>query len=532
MKSDNSRLIAASAAAVLVLALGLISVFSYRCGWQWMDSDHSSEMILGKLLAKENALVSANWLYSTELRLFYQTIFTMPLFKLLGHFENWALIRSINIVLNNLVLVASYIFLMKQLRLQIKWILISGLFLIMPLSMEYWDIVTFGGFYIFFIAQIFCCLGLFTALTRKDNTAKTTRVYFILFTLSSFLLGIYGIRSLFAFYVPLLLTCIYLRPEKKKLPLFPGSYGFIACCAGYAVNVLLHFKYTFAVYESMRIENLFANLFPKLGRSLAYLAGFFGLSAGEPFFSARGFFSIAAIIGTFALLRTVFKIFGRVRQHDTSKTEQGHQFMPVFFAISVVFNIFVFIIVTRAITERFFIPFMIFYIPLTAILFEHAEKTYGRQQRIAIICGIILFIIGQGCLNFHSMIARDYNTGRKGYIQYLADNELNYGFATYWHANVTTELTNGRIEIAGLDPGFSSGYGRQFRFTDSLMPVNFFDRFYHQGESFLLLTSTEWDMARGRASFSGRTPDYEDEHFVIFRYPSAEIIHREILEIN
>ena len=535
VNAENSVLISAFAVTALVLALGFISVFSYQYGWQWLDSDHSSEMILGKLLSKENVLVSKNWLYSTEIRLVYQTIFTMPLFKLFGHYENWALIRSLNILLNNLVFILSYMFLMKQVKIQTKWILISSFFLITPLSMEYWDIVTFGGYYIFFIAQFFCCLALFITLTCHDNTPKKTTVFFVLFTISSFLLGIQGIRSMFAFYVPLLIACMYMRLHKKVFLLFLGGYGFIACCAGYAVNSLLHFRYSFGfqMYQDARIDNLFANFIPKLSRNLAYLAGFFGLSDGSPVLSAQGLFSVAALIGTFVLLWIVFGILRKVRlQNDAKETEQGQQLIPVFFAVSVIFNIFIFVVTTYSIAERYFIPFMIFYIPLAAILFEYAEKTYSHLKRAVIVCAILLFIIGQSCLNFQNMVTRDFNTIRKGYIQYLLDNDLNFGFATHWNANVTTELTNGGIEIAGLDPRLSSGTGtNQLRIFGSLNPVKFFDPFYHNGESFLLLTRTEWDLVKKDSLFSGKKPDYTDDYFIIFRYPSAEIIYRNLLSI-
>jgi len=176
--SKNTHLIVALATGTGALLVGYISIFSYQYGWQWLDSDHSSEMILGELLAGENTLVSRNWHYSTEIRLIYQTIFTMPLFKLLGHYENWALIRSLNILLNNLILILSYLYMAKQMKIQLKWMLITSLFLVMPVSFDFWDIVTFGGYYVFFIAQLFFCLGLFIRLAKSHRDCKKDVVWF------------------------------------------------------------------------------------------------------------------------------------------------------------------------------------------------------------------------------------------------------------------------------------------------------------------------------------------------------------------
>jgi len=533
--AKNTRLITVLAAGTCVFLLIFVSIFSYRYGAQWLNSDHSSEMVLGKLLADENTFVSRNWHYSTEIRLLYQTIFIMPLFKIIGHYENWALIRAFAILLNNLVLIFSYLFMAKQMKIQTKWICITCIFLIMPVSTVYWDIVTFGGFYILFIAQFFCCLGLFIKLSSKMGTKETTLIDFILFTVLSFILGIQGIRSLFCFHIPLCITCIFLysKTAKKNFPLFLGCYGFVVCCVGYAANYLLHFWFSFHSHENMRLTDLYADFFPKLGQSFVCLAGFFGLSIGSSLLSAHGMFSVIAIILTFFLFWAVIKSCRQTKtQNDTILQSAEYQFMPFFFIVSVIFNIFVFIIVDEVISQRYFIPFMVLYIPLIAIFFEHTEKFYGYLKRTAIISGIVLFICGQSYLNFQSMAEHDINTVRKGYIRYLLDNQLDYGFATSWNAHVTTELSNGKSELTSLRPdGLDPGKSVQFHISNWLNPVKFFNPSFHQGESFLLLTRAEWELAqRAGRSFARLVPDYEDNYFIIIRYPSAEIIHRDVLD--
>jgi hypothetical protein len=49
---------------------------------------------------------------------------------------------------------------------------------------------------------------------------------------------------------------------------------------------------------------------------------------------------------------------------------------------------------------------------------------------------------------------------------------------------------------------------------------------YHKGESFLLLTKE--DLLQDE-KLARRKPDYEDDNFVIFRYPSTEIVFDEVL---
>jgi len=513
----------------LIILFIFIGVFSYIYGWQWLDSDQSSEMVLAKLLSEENVLLSNKWIYSNELRLIYQTVFTMPLFKFLGSFNNWALIRSFGIALNNLSLFFSYYFLMKQLKISTKWILLSGIFLLVPLTYNYWDIVSFGGYYIFFITQFFLCLAIFIKLNTKEIRENIFHANFILFMVLSFLLGIQGVRPLLAFNIPLLIVCIYL---KNRCLLLSGLFGFLASCGGFAINNLLHIWYKFETFSELKIEYL-NSYFPKLGESLIRMAGFFGLSSEVPLLSAQGFFGIAAIIGTFFMIYSIIKNIQKKETKECSGEEYqqniNKRIIPAFFIMSAILNIFTFIIIYAFITARYFIPFMVFYTPLTGILFEHVEKNYNYLKRTAIIFGIIIFIFGQGFLAFRSFFAKDVNSVRKAYITFLFEEQLEYGFATYWNANVTTELTNGKIELASIMPERGMAGENQLRLNNFLIPVKFFNPSYHSGKSFLLLTREEWNFIKRNYPLSGKTPDYEDSNFIIVTFPSAEIIYREVL---
>jgi hypothetical protein len=535
--AQNEKKITTVLSGLIMLMLVFIALFSYRHGRQWLHSDHASEMILGKLLAEENVLVSRNWHYSTELRLIYQTIFTMPLFKLLGGLGNWALIRAINIFLNNVALIASYVFMMKQLGIQSKWTVLGGLFLLLPVSRGYWGIVTFGGFYIFFIAQLFCCLGLFFRLVNKAETTQNMSftLDFFMFSALTLALGIQGLRSLLSVYIPLLLTCLWpwasgKKPEQKT-SLFLGIYGFVICCAGFAVNYLLHFRYKFHSFHNTGFENLQINIMQKIGQCLAYFPDFFGYYGGEKLLSARGLFGAAALAAA-ALLFPALKFFGNAKQRNSLYGKDSNaQFVFDFFVCAAVFNVVIFIITNDELNGRYYIPFMVLCFPILSIIFEKAERQFKHLKRIAIISSLILFFAGQSFLFFQNQAGRDSNKQRNGYIQYLLDNRLDYGFATYWNANVTTELCDGAIELAGLSPDGLIPGRNDFRIQSWLHPVKFNNPSYHSGESFLLLSRAEWDLAREtERPFTQKQPDYEDDNFIVIRYPSAEMIHREVLD--
>lgn len=213
---------------VLVL-LALIAVTVYKYGNNWLNSDFSSEMVLSKLLSEENKLVSKNWKYSTELHLLFQQIFMMPLFKL---FSNWQIIRAMTVFFNNVVLIGAYFFMMRQLKISIQSVMLTSLFLIIPVNITYWDIVTFSGSYVFFIAQFFCCMGLFFKLLTlhgENLNIKKERIVFAVYCAVSLILGMGGGGYVSSFYEYPVIVHFCQDIAEMHTRLSCGGSGFFTC---------------------------------------------------------------------------------------------------------------------------------------------------------------------------------------------------------------------------------------------------------------------------------------------------------------
>lgn len=63
---------------------------------------------------------------------------------------------------------------------------------------------------------------------------------------------------------------------------------------------------------------------------------------------------------------------------------------------------------------------------------------------------IMISLVVDSFVNTLQIQATDLNVGRRGAITYLKNNDLNFGYATFWNANVTTELTDGEINLAPI----------------------------------------------------------------------------------
>ncbi|MDR1895037.1 MAG: hypothetical protein LBQ61_10200, partial [Spirochaetales bacterium] len=200
-------------------------------------------------------------------------------------------------------------------------------------------------------------------------------------------------------------------------------------------------------------------------------------------------------------------------------------FILLFFIVSSIFHIFLFQFLNSEMELRYFIPFLVLYIPVLAVLFNRITKKLSSINSMIFIAVITMMLTVQGALKFQEILRADNNSSRNEYITYLETHRLNYGFATFWNANVTAELSNGRIEIAGLAPDTIHVI------HNWLAPSAYENPDYHKGETFLLLTKDEWETYSGE-SILQRPPDYRDDHFVVFRFPSTGIIFDELIQNN
>jgi hypothetical protein len=492
--------------------LAVLTYMAYIYGRQWLDSDMASEMILGNLLAKENKLVTSSWEYSTELRLVYQQLFYMPLFKL---FDDWRAVRSITILLNNIVLLASYFFMMKQFSVSKKTILFTSLFLILPVSAVYWGIVLFGGYYVFFIAMFFCYLGLFAILLDSGKKQTTAFVFFLII---SFALGAGGVRGLMDIQIPVFITalCVCFTGKNTRLnskPFLLSAAGLALCGFGYAVNYLLHFFYKFHSHSGVTIMDLHDIFFQKLGNTIYSFVEFLGFTPNAKFMSPRGILSFASVVIVFLIFYEAVKI---VKRRNVDGEAKINILFVLFFITSTIYHIVLFQIIDG--DFRHLIPLHILYVPALAIIFEFVNKNMAFKKARLFICGIAFVIISSGLMRLCVLPTYDFNKHRNDSISYIEENNLRFGFASFWNANIITELTNGRIEMLGLSSDINAISGW-------LHVIAYENPDHYKSETFLLLTKKEWGQDKNLAP---RKPDYEDADFVIFRYPSAVTVFDEV----
>ena len=230
--------------------------FMWRFGHTMVDSDMASEMVLADLLNREGGILSPNWYYSTELRVFcQQLLFKLGLLVFPG---SWHAARILAQGLLSALLAGSYLFFARGAGLWKSAPWAAGV-LLCPFG--FWQLYhgVFGGFYFVHMTFVLVILGFVVRLLRPAGRRRTALTATAL-TLVSFAAGLNGVRLLMNLSVPLAAGCgALLLARFLKAPLSPGAAGtpqvrafaaaVLAClcgCGGSLVNrAVLAARYTF-----------------------------------------------------------------------------------------------------------------------------------------------------------------------------------------------------------------------------------------------------------------------------------------------
>lgn len=180
-------------------------MLSYYTADTVLDSDASSELVLSKHLSESSEYVlSAEWYYSSELRVVNTQLIYAPLFRI---FDDWSMVRFTASVIFRLILLLSYCYFMKQTGIRMEGIAYTAGLLMLPFSVTYARMVLLHGYYVPHLAICFLCLGLFIGLI--NSATKTGRlVRFSLLMLASFIGGLNGVRYLITIFAPLIAACV------------------------------------------------------------------------------------------------------------------------------------------------------------------------------------------------------------------------------------------------------------------------------------------------------------------------------------
>ena len=267
-------------------------------------------------------------------------------------------------------------------------------------------------------------------------------------------------------------------------------------------------KFVFQTYDATNFIAVYQGvLWERAQNALGSLLMLFGYIPDKGFLSLRGLITLIAFV-----LIGIFCYCGVRTWKDCKKSYGQRFFVILFLAVAMAVNVFVFVFTTSTMVPRYYITILIFVLPVLAIYFGGEEPLLDRTVAGLLLALCLCMSTAKVTLSFLTV---DKNADKREAAAYLEENGYDFGFATYWNANIVTELTDGKVEVGNILDPESLEY---FKWSS---PVKYYEEAYHQGEVFLLLTAEEAQAYEEARALQNGEKVYEDGKYVIFVYENA-----------
>ena len=481
-----------------------------------IESDMSTELVLSKMLANENRIMTTNWFYATELKVLHNTL----LFSFLFHLtDNWHIVRIVSIVILNIVLFFSYFYLARKLKIKhIPWI---AFMIIGSTSREYYKFVTLGSHYIPDLAISFVTLGLLISIAEDEK--KVRRTFKILgLLLLSFVASLSGTRFLAVLHLPLFVASVLFYAIREFDDLKSGK---INLNSKYVSLIILCFVMLITSYLGVYMNS---NVFPALGYTykldgtdIHYIDfGFDAVSriingwltvAGYQYENLSVFSIDQIIIKPLFALFFVISLWSAVDLVvNNRKYNDKETFTEIFYLIGILLLSGLYIFTSMWYRNRYLLSISVFSVFIIGIFVSHYRI---RWQKNLFILVIVLFT------SINSAFQIQYHVKNDSYIELatvrdiLLENSCYNGYCRdHWNGNnILTELSDGKIETWYGTPTIGNGY-QQAKYHLEENPKD---------KVFALLLKNELEEVRFKTDYS-KYLYYEDDDRVLFIFNSYD----------
>lgn len=480
-------------------------------------------MILANMLNHERTILSPNWFYSTELR-----VFNLQWFYRIGLFifpNDWTHARTLAMALFMLVVIAAWLFCMNACKAG-DFGLWAAAFAIWPFGFRYHFLATYGGYYFVFHIFSLTILGVMLLLSFRDYS-KGRKLFLILMgSALSFASGLNGVRQMIAFCAPVCLAAVValiidVRKEsitqwkqlwtqkRKKINYLMYSivFAFINA-AGFMVNSrILSQKYTFQSQNGISWQ---VNSDTEIPDAFIDLIQLFGFRDGVKVLSFNG---IASALG-FAV--GIFIIYSIIRLcKNYSRLSQCEQIVFVSAVMSIIVTGISLCYMDHRYSDKYWLPIIPFIIML--IYLELKTDTFGlKGVRSALL---VLIAVSISICGFSTVkLAIDEPLyGKKGLYEvamWLEENDYQRGMAEFWKSQCITEMTDGKIEMWNLRK--EDGH----RFTSWLQDKSHINP--PEGRVFILLDGTADETRENANVVKGNgVLVYGDDRYSVYEFEDA-----------
>lgn len=455
-----------------LIAFAFLLFFLYTHMSKLLNSDDSSELILSKLLLDNKLPLSKDWFYSTELRVINTQLIYSFFFRI---FQDWHLVRWFSVFAMIVIMLIANYYMLCQLGLK-RCFLCGATILVLPFSDTYFNIVLRGAYYLPHITISFISIGLLEYTTRVNEIRKIPMLSML--ALLAFLSGLGGPRQVIIMYFPAFLSGLFFIfhgaytvinshqadnqelvkkkvDDHNKILIFGGEaisdyikeipgwnwayfraslLAFVCSIFGYIMNTkVLATLYTF---KKFNISFSFFS-FKRLESVIYGFVKVFGFTNGEviSFSLINNSVSIIWFLLTVLALKYAICHYGSV--------DKSYFRIAIFTTVSYIFFTLLYLFSNLDYDERYNLPISVFSIPCILFWFRAIDR-----KNSLVYSFILLMLIGIRSIGYYNEINNtDMISERRKIVECLNENGYKNGYATFWSANILTELSNGNIEV-------------------------------------------------------------------------------------
>lgn len=431
---------------LLIVCLVCLEIYLDRTLETQSDSDVSSELVLAKILAEEGSILTPNWYYSTELRVVNTNLVFAPLFRI---FQDWHTVKLCGIVILHLcLLLSAYLF--CRVTKTAAFFPAVGLMLILPFSYEYYYIVLRFPYYVPHLVMTLLIFALAVRFSENQGWSMKSFLPLLLGAALAFGAGLGGARQVAVFLLPFFLAVL--------IPALQQNAGRTAMCrvlgkrwnryllsaflcllaggAGFLLNATVlqqhyHFKaweLSFTEFDAARVYTVLDGFLKSLGYITGKLEGRVLLHNGT-----------AALL----LLSSLFAAVMGIR--TGKKKSSSYYFFSIFYLVSAAVFILLYAFTDMSYGTWYNLPIVFLGAPLIAMGLKYLDYSRGfKAAALAVWCTLNV-LCGAEFLS-HRGIA-EKKSDHQEIAEFLVSNEYYNGYASFWNANILTELSNGVIDV-------------------------------------------------------------------------------------
>lgn len=498
--------------AWLIVCFLVLCVFMEKEADFLLDSDLSSELILGKLLSQGNGILSREWYYSTELRVLNTQLIYSLIFRIFG---DWHLVRVISGMVLSFLLLASYYYFCVQAGLK-NYFCLSASVLILPFSAGYFDFVLLGSYYVPHIVVSFLTIGMFLQYRKQERRLPKTLLMAAM-SILSVLAGMGGPRQIIILNLPLFCTMLVVvfldkkaDPETKKengrMLLF-SVVSFMASAVGYGINSMVLSKiFHFKSWDYLAFKDF---SFGSLEQVINGFIQAFGYEGGE-------IFSTTTLLNVIALVFLV-AVAVAVSCGLKEKKDKKYRIVALFFLTSYVVYTALYCVTTLTYKHRYNIPIVVFGIPLVCFVLKYAKI----QKKQLLVAGLVVLMGISGALHYSTLNQTDKTQEYREIVKTVSEKGYKEGYSAFWNGNVLTELSNGEVEMRiWTDVGMNTL--ENIDTTYEWLQITGHSETKPQGPVFLLFSMAE----KGTCPLAQRIHSgeilYQSENYIVYGYPDYE----------